>query len=64
MNKNAFQYDAYCPLQWPPRGGGLLWGGFLWGWVSVLGGVSVLDRLSALGGGVYSWGCLSRGGLL
>ena len=22
VNKNAFQQDAYCPLQWPSWGGG------------------------------------------
>ena len=45
-NKNAFQQDAYHPLQWPPWGGVCL-------------GVGVYQGVSAQG--VSAWGCLPGG---
>ena len=56
INKNAFQLDAYCPLQWPSLGGvggvclavGCLPVGVC---VSAAGGLPVGVRVSAAGGG-------------
>ena len=48
-NKNAFQYDAYRPLQWPSRGRG-----------STLGRGGFCSR-GVFAGGVSAWGMSARG---
>ena len=64
-NKNAFQQDAYRPLQWPSRGGCLPNGGGVSAQEGVylgVGGVCLLDGgVCVCLGGCLPGGCLPRG---